>query len=129
MSFVSAATQPATSAPYRSARSSKSVVVSSIVSWRRAAVSTFGSSIPNQWKLKPAGVHLELGDLPVNVQLHPTGQYAAVLHCGMKEHEVVVVSLGARKGIASRTPVDQAFYGLAFSPDGRQVYASGGEFD
>src|SRR5437764_15457384 len=55
--------------------------------------------LPNQWKLKPAGVHLELGDLPVNVQLHPTGQYAAVLHCGMKEHEVVVVSLGARKGI------------------------------
>src|SRR5205085_8626272 len=85
--------------------------------------------LPNQWKLKPAGSHLELGDLPVNVQLHPTGQFAAVLHCGMKEHEVVVVNLGTKRAIASRTPVEQAFYGLAFSPDGRQVYASGGEFD
>ena len=33
----------------------------------------------------------------------------------------------ARRTIAGRTPVEQAFYGLAFSPDGRQVYASGGE--
>src|SRR5207248_7300849 len=86
--------------------------------------------LPNQWKLKPAGSHLELGDLPVNVQLHPTGQFAAVLHCGYKEHEVVVLDLNpARRKIISRAVVDQAFYGLAFSPDGKQVYASGGEFD
>ena len=86
--------------------------------------------LPNQWQLKPAGKHLDLGDLPVNVQLHPTGQFAAVLHCGMKDHEVVVVDLNAaRRKVVSRTTVDQAFYGLAFSPDGKQVYASGGEFD
>ena len=86
--------------------------------------------LPNQWKLKPAGSHIELGDLPVNIQLHPTGQFAAVLHCGYKEHEVVIVNLSAAKRvIVSRTSVEQAFYGLAFSPDGKQVYASGGEFD
>ncbi|MBX9622681.1 MAG: beta-propeller fold lactonase family protein [Gemmataceae bacterium] len=86
--------------------------------------------LPNQWKLKPAGQHVEVGDLPVNIALHPTGQYAAVLHAGFREHEVVVIDLNPKKTkIVSRAPVEQAFYGLTFSPDGRQVYASGGEFE
>ena len=42
--------------------------------------------LPNQWKLNPAGKeHSTVGDLPVNVQVHPTGQFAAVLHCGYKD--------------------------------------------
>jgi YVTN family beta-propeller protein len=85
--------------------------------------------LPNQWKLHPAGTAVEVGDLPVNVQVHPTGQFVAVLHCGMKEHEIVVLSAAKPGGIVSRTVIPQAFYGLAFSPDGKQVYASGGEFD
>ena len=86
--------------------------------------------LPNQWKLNPAGTHVEVGDFPVNVQLHPTGQFAAVLHCGLKDHEVHILDLNAKKRkIVCRVTVDQAFYGLAWSPDGKQVYASGGEFD
>jgi len=86
--------------------------------------------LPNQWKLKPAGTQIEVGDLPVNIQLHPSGQYAAVLHSGMKQHEIVILDTNAASpGIVSRTVVKQAFYGLAFSPDGKQVFASGGEFD
>jgi DNA-binding beta-propeller fold protein YncE len=86
--------------------------------------------LPNQWRLNPAGRQIEVGDLPLNIQLHPTGQFAAVLHCGMREHEVAILDLNpvARK-IVSRVTIPQGFYGLAFSPDGRQVYASGGEFD
>lgn len=86
--------------------------------------------LPNQWKLNPVGRQIEVGDLPVNIQLHPTGQFAAVLHCGYRDHEVVILDLNPqRQKIASRVVVDQAFYGLTFSPDGKQVYASGGEFD
>ena len=86
--------------------------------------------LPNQWKLNPAGKAIEVGDLPVNVQIHPTGQFAAVLHCGMREHEIAIIDLNAqRRSIVSRSVIPQAFYGLAFSPDGKQVYCSGGEFD
>ena len=53
--------------------------------------------LPNQWRLKPAGRHLELGDFPVNIALHPTGQYAAVLHAGFREHEVVVIDLNPKR--------------------------------
>ncbi len=86
--------------------------------------------LPNGWKLKPAGSHLDVGDLPSNIQIHPTGQFAAVLHCGLKEHEVHILDLNAKKRkIVCRVTVDQSFQGLAWSPDGKQVYASGGEFD
>jgi len=86
--------------------------------------------LPNGWKLNPAGKSIDVGDLPTNVQLHPTGQFAAVLHCGYKEHEVHILDLNAKaRKIVCRVPVDQAFYGLCFSPDGKQIYASGGEFD
>jgi DNA-binding beta-propeller fold protein YncE len=86
--------------------------------------------LPNQWRLKPAGRQIELGDFPVNIALHPTGQYAAILHTGFKDHEVVIVDLNPKRSrVVSRAVIDQAFYGLTFSPDGRQLYASGGEFE
>jgi YVTN family beta-propeller protein len=86
--------------------------------------------LPNQWRLKPTGRQLELGDFPVNIALHPTGQFAAILHAGFREHEVVIVDLNSKRTrIVSRATIDQAFYGLTFSPDGRQLYASGGEFE
>ena len=80
--------------------------------------------LPNQWSLRPAGEQLELGDFPVNLAVHPRGQFAAVLHSGYSQHEIVVVDL--REGrIASRTEVPEAFYGLAFAPDGKQLACSG----
>jgi 6-phosphogluconolactonase (cycloisomerase 2 family) len=86
--------------------------------------------LPNGWSLRPAGKHLALGDFPVNIALHPSGQWAAVLHAGFGEHEIVVVELRRDKPrIASRVSLDQTFYGVCFSPDGKTFFASGGEFD
>src|SRR5262245_47893769 len=86
--------------------------------------------LPNQWKLKPAGRAIEVGDFPINMAIHPSGQYVAVLHSGMREHEVIVVALEkTRQRIVSRTAVEQTFYGMCFSPDGRKLYASGAEFE
>src|SRR5262249_17703973 len=76
--------------------------------------------LPNQWSLGPAGRQLELGDFPVNLALHPSGKWLAVLHAGYGEHEVVIVDLNPkRQRIACRVPLEQTFCGLCFSPGGK----------
>jgi YVTN family beta-propeller protein len=80
--------------------------------------------LPNQWSLRPVGQQIPVGDFPVNLALHSGGKFAAVLHCGYGQHEVVVLDLAAG-AIASRTKLDEAFYGLAFSKDGTRLFCSG----
>src|SRR5262249_4405772 len=82
--------------------------------------------LPNQWSLRPAGRQMRLGDFPVNLALHPSGQWLAVLHAGFSDHEVMIVQLNDKgPRVASRVTLDQCFYGLCFSPDGKTLFASG----
>src|SRR5579871_3081227 len=84
--------------------------------------------LPNQWALSPAGKQIALGDFPVNLVLHPSGEWLAALHAGYGTHEVVIVTVaGERQKIVCRVPMDQAFYGSCFTPDGKTLFASGGE--
>jgi DNA-binding beta-propeller fold protein YncE len=85
--------------------------------------------LPNQWRLRPAGYQIELGDLPVHIAVHPGGKFLAILHCGYRDHEIIVVNVdGNRQRITSRATIDEGFYGLAFAPDGGHVFVSGGEY-
>ena len=84
--------------------------------------------LPNQWSLRPAGKHIQMGDFPVNLAMHPAGQWLAALHAGYGEHEIIIVNLKSQK-IASRVILPQTFYGLCFSPDGKSLFASGGEYE
>ncbi len=84
--------------------------------------------LPNQWSLRPTGRQVELGNFPVNVSLHPKGNWAAVLHSGYGPHEVIVVDLKT-ESIVSRVTLPRTFYGLSFTPNGKQLLVSGGEDD
>jgi len=84
--------------------------------------------LPNQWSLQPAGKQVELGDFPVNMALHPGGHWLAVLHGGYGTQEIVTINLKTQK-VASRVTLAQTFYGLCFSPNGKSVFASGGEYE
>src|SRR5688572_15859988 len=64
--------------------------------------------LPTQWSLKPVGKQVALGDFPVNIAVHPSGDYAAILHAGFGEHEVVIVDLKKDK-VISRASIEQAF--------------------
>ena len=48
--------------------------------------------LPNGWSLKPAGRQTKLGDLPVQIAVHPSEPILAILHAGYGEHEVVTVN-------------------------------------
>jgi DNA-binding beta-propeller fold protein YncE len=86
--------------------------------------------LPNQWSLRPAGKQVALGDFPVNLAIHPGGQWAAVLHAGYGTHEIAIVDIAERRPqVASRVSLPQTFYGLCFAPDGKTLFASGAEFE
>jgi DNA-binding beta-propeller fold protein YncE len=82
--------------------------------------------LPTQWSLKPAGTQIPLGDFPVNIAIHPNKPFAAIMHSGYGEHEIVAVDLRTQK-VASRVKIPQGFYGLCFDPAGKRLFASGGE--
>ena len=80
--------------------------------------------LPNQWSLRPAGRQIDLGDFPVNIALHPGGKFAAILHSGHGQHEIIVINILAEQ-VVSHTPLEEAFYGIEFSRDGLQLFSSG----
>jgi YVTN family beta-propeller protein len=84
--------------------------------------------LPNGWSLKPAGRQLPLGDLPVQIALHPTEPILAIAHAGYGEHEVVTARAESGK-VIGRVSLPETFGGLAWSKDGKQLYAGGGYDD
>ena len=84
--------------------------------------------LPNQWSLRPAGTQVSLGDFPESIAVHPRKDYAAILHCGYGQHEVIVVDT-KKSEVVSRTLLPEAFYGLSFSADGNRLVASGGSHE
>ena len=82
--------------------------------------------LPNGWKLSPAGTPTALGDLPLNLQISPDGRLAAVVNAGWGENSVQLLEVATGRLLDTRV-VPAAWAGLAFAPDGRTLYASGGQ--
>lgn len=80
--------------------------------------------LPNMWSLKPAGRQIPLGNFPVNIALHPSGQFAAVLHAGYGAHQIAIIDL-KRECVVTHQPVGETWYGLTFSRDGKKLLVSG----
>ena len=62
--------------------------------------------LPNQWKLRPAGKQMEVGNFPTQIVLHPSGRWLAVLHAGYGEHEVMVVDVQKAMKIVCRHRIE-----------------------
>ncbi len=82
--------------------------------------------LPNGWKLSPAGAITPLGDLPLNLQISPDGRLAAVVNAGWGPNSVQLLDAATGQLLDTRA-VPAAWAGLAFAPDGRTLYASGGQ--
>ena len=74
--------------------------------------------------MRPAGKQIVTGDFPVNIAAHPGGRFAAVLHSGYGRHQIVVVDV-VSASVVGEFPVEETFYGVEFSRDGRELYCSG----
>src|SRR6266567_7140014 len=88
----------------------------------------FTSPLPTGVRLDPVGEAVDLGCLPINLVLTPERDKAVVVLSGWREQGIQVVDLKTRR-VTQTLLQDGAFYGAAFSPDGRRLYVSGGNTD
>ena len=81
--------------------------------------------LSNGWSLQPAGKQIPLDTLPMSVVPSKDGKFLLVLNGGYKPPSIIVLSAADMHEV-SRVPLPDAWLGLAISPDGTHVYASGG---
>jgi len=80
--------------------------------------------LPNGWKIAPAGKHLQVGDLPLAMVESPDGESLFVANNGYATPSLTVVRLKDMT-VRATIPLDHAWLGLAWHPDGKRLYVSG----
>ena len=82
-------------------------------------------SLPNGWKLTPAGKMLRLGDLPLNIAVSPSKKLAAITNNGESDQTIQLVDID-KEVVLDSVIIGKAWLGLTFSADNKFLYASGG---
>ncbi len=82
-------------------------------------------TLPNGWSLTPVGKSLPLGDLPLNMAVSPGNKYVAVTNNGQSTQSIQLFDARNEQLLDSVT-IPKSWYGLKFSADGKNLYASGG---
>jgi len=82
-------------------------------------------SLTNGWKLSPVGEMHPLGDLPLNIAVHPSGKMLAVTNNGQSIQSIQLID-AARMQTLDSVVIAKGWLGLAFSKNGEMLYASGG---
>src|SRR5262245_10044608 len=85
-----------------------------------------GYDLPNGWRITPAAKStIATEDMVLKVVPAPDGRAIMALHSGFNPHGLVVVNPQTQEA-AQRIPLKTAWYGMAWSPDGKTLYVSGG---
>lgn len=82
------------------------------------------TQLPNGWRIAPAGRHMPVGDLPLNMVWSPDGRYLIVTNNGWSKPTLTVFDT-ANFYVKSTVEVDHAWLGLAWHPDGTRLFSSG----
>ncbi len=84
--------------------------------------------LPTGLRLDPAATLHDVGQMPLAMIPSPEGDRMVLLLNGWRDEGVQVIDRASGK-VLQTIPLPAAFLGLAFSPDGRTLYASGGNTD
>jgi DNA-binding beta-propeller fold protein YncE len=84
-----------------------------------------GFLLNNGWIIHPAGKQVDVDTFPMRCAVSPDGKYLLVLNGGYNPPSISVVDLSAQREL-HRTPVPDAWLGLAFAPGGNSVFVGGG---
>lgn len=126
-------TEPAAAPPASPpAADSPAPATDSTASARAAAVARVSADslrprLPTGAWLDPVGTLTDIAPLPLALLRAPEGGRVVMLTSGWQKQGITVAGVDGRVLQAIEQPA--AFVGLAFSPDGRTLYASGGNQD
>src|SRR5271154_4873319 len=84
-----------------------------------------GFLLNSGWRVKPAGVQIPLDTLPMSALLSKDGRFLVVMNGGYNPPSLSVLDTKDGHEVG-RTPVTDAWLGLAFSPNGRTLWVGGG---
>ena len=90
------------------------------------AVSDGAILLPNGWRLSPAGRHLSVGTLPLNVAQTPDGKYLIVTNNGLARPSLTIVDI-ASWTVKTTLSMDNAWYGLVWNSNGTRLYSAGAD--
>lgn len=96
--------------------------------WPVTAQSPTPNNLPTGLRLDPVGARVITGNMPLNMILSPDGKNLVLSLGGWREQGVQIIDLATQQ-VTQTIRQDGAFFGLAFSTDGRTLYASGGNED
>ncbi|GAB4399085.1 MAG: hypothetical protein OHK0048_11850 [Rhodoferax sp.] len=91
----------------------------------QAPAPTPAQQLPNGWTISPVGQAVQTEDLLLKLSLSPDGKTLVGTHGGYNPHGLVVLD-AATHAVVQRIRLRSAWLGLAWSPDGRRLYVSGG---
>jgi YVTN family beta-propeller protein len=81
--------------------------------------------LPNGWSLSPVGSAIQLGDLPLNIQVSHNKKLVAVTNNGQSTQNIQLIDAKTHE-ITDNVEIRKSWYGLAFNDKDDKLYASGG---
>lgn len=84
-----------------------------------------GYLLPNGWRITPIGKAVQTEDLIMSTVAAPDGRAVIAMHSGFDPHGLVVIDTASGEAV-QRIPLKSAWGGMAWRPDGKRLYVSGG---
>ena len=84
-----------------------------------------GYALPNGWKITPPTHALATEDMVLKLVTSPDDRFVIVSHSGYNPHGLVVADQKTEEA-TQRIKVKTTWMGMAWSPDGKTLYVSGG---
>jgi len=79
----------------------------------------------NGWGVTPVGDQTQIGDMPLKLVLSPDGKQLITTTLGFKGVHLTTLDSATNKVIET-LDLEKVWNGIAFSPDGKRLYVSGG---
>lgn len=92
------------------------------------AVTNYTGFLATGLRIDPVGEAIDLGSMPLAMALAPGGEKVAVVLSGWREQGLQIVDLKSHH-VLQTLPQEAAFFGIAFSRNGREIYVAGGNAD